>query len=98
MKLALLGALALAAVVVPAAVKAQTPPPTPAMTACLLIDDMTKERLDCFDKIIRPEPIQVLQPVTPKAVNECRYLKEQDARLKCYNRFVDVPAAKRKKS
>lgn len=86
-----LGVIALAAVAIPAAVKAQAP--SSAFSACLTIDDMTKERLDCFDKIIAPAPIQALQPVAPKSVNDCRYLKEQDARLKCYDRFVSAKPA-----
>jgi hypothetical protein len=65
--------------------------PTEALTKCLLIDDMTKDRLDCFDAIIRPEALQTLQQPAPRSIYDCRYLKEQDARLKCFNRFV-VPA------
>jgi len=60
---------------------------------CLFIEDMTKERLDCFDKLIRPEAIQVLQQAAPRTVNDCRYIKEQDARLKCFNRFVTAAAS-----
>jgi len=55
---------------------------------CTYIEDMTRERLDCFDKLIRPEAIQVLQQAAPKTVYDCRYIKEQDARLKCFNRFA----------
>jgi hypothetical protein len=63
---------------------AQTP--IQKMKDCLLIDDMTKERLDCYDAIIRPEP----RPSAKKAkiVSECRFFKEEDERLICYNGFV----------
>lgn len=60
---------------------------------CTFIEDMTRERLDCFDKLIRPEAIQVLQQAAPKVVNDCRYIREQDARLKCFNRFATQAAA-----
>ena len=60
---------------------------------CTFVEDMTRERLDCFDKLIRPEAIQVLQQAAPKTVYDCRYIKEQDARLKCFNRFATQPAA-----
>jgi len=83
--LALLAGIAFAA-------GAQAQPSSSAFAACLNIDDMTKERLDCFDKLIRPEVIQVLQPVTPKKIEDCRFLREQDARLRCFDRFVEAPA------
>ena len=67
--------------------------PQDALNKCLLIEDMTRERLDCYDKIVRPEAIQVLQQAAPKSVYDCRYIKEQDARLKCFNRFTQQAAA-----
>jgi hypothetical protein len=65
-------------------VAAQTPQAK--MKDCLLIDDATKERLDCFDAIIRPTP----NPNAKKAknVSECRFLKEEDERLNCFNGFT----------
>jgi hypothetical protein len=56
------------------------------MKDCLLIDDGYKERLDCYDAVIPPEP----KANAPKAktVAECRFLKEEDQRLSCYNSFV----------
>ena len=64
---------------------------------CLAIDDMTKERLDCFDAVVAPEP----KPAPPKArsIVECRFLKEEDARLLCYNGFLAprVPPSPRSK-
>ena len=70
---------------------AQVPPED--LRKCTFIEDMTRERLDCFDKLIRPEAIQVLQQAAPKTVNDCRYIREQDARLKCFNRFATQTAA-----
>jgi hypothetical protein len=60
--------------------------PTQKFSTCLSIEDMTKERLDCFDKLSRPE----VRTPAPKAKNilECRFLKEEDERLRCYTTFV----------
>ena len=54
---------------------------------CLLIEDGYKERLDCYDAVIPPDPKPNAKK--PKVVTECRSLKEQDERLHCYNSFVD---------
>ncbi len=51
---------------------------------CLDIDDGTKGRLDCYDAIIRPQPKQ--KPAT--TVMDCRFVKEEDARLECFNGFA----------
>jgi hypothetical protein len=63
--------------------------PNPKMKDCLLIEDMTKERLNCFDAMVKPEP----RPSAKKAktVSECRFFKEEDERLICYNGFVSPP-------
>ena len=57
------------------------------LQACLDIDDATKERLNCYDAIYAPQP----KPKAPaaKGVNDCRFLKEEDERLTCYNGFAD---------
>jgi hypothetical protein len=57
------------------------------LQACQDIDDATKERLNCYDAIFKPEP----KPKAPaaKGVNDCRFLKEEDERLTCYNDFAD---------
>ena len=57
------------------------------LQACLDIDDATKERLNCYDAIYAPQP----KPKAPKAkgVNDCRFLKEEDERLTCFNGFAD---------
>ena len=57
------------------------------LLACLEIDDGTKGRLDCDDAIFPPKP----NPKAPaaKAVSDCRFIKEEDERLTCYNEFAD---------
>ena len=57
------------------------------LQACLEIDDETKERLNCYDAVIAPAP----KPKAPKAkaVGECRFTKEEDERLTCFNGFVE---------
>jgi hypothetical protein len=63
------------------------------LRACLQIDDVTKERLDCYDAVVRPEPKE--KPAKPRTVQECRFLREEDERLVCFNGFVSrsKPAA-----
>jgi hypothetical protein len=60
------------------------------LQACQDIDDGTKGRLDCYDAVIPPAK----PPAKPKAgaaktVMECKFTKEEDERLACYNGFVD---------
>ncbi|HEY3892242.1 MAG TPA: hypothetical protein VGM00_09820 [Bradyrhizobium sp.] len=57
------------------------------LLACLEIDDGTKGRLECDDAIFPPRP----NPKAPaaKAVADCRFIKEEDERLTCYNGFAD---------
>jgi hypothetical protein len=79
----------------PAAGKKSEKPATPAkpqsvaqkLQACEDIDDGTKDRLACYDAIFKPEP--KAKPSNAKGVNECRFLKEEDERLNCYNGFAD---------
>ena len=65
----------------------QTQSPAQKMKDCLLIEDGYKERLECYDAVIKPEP----RPSPKKAtvVAECRFLKEEDQRLACFNGFVE---------
>ena len=63
-----------------------------ALKSCLDVEDQTKERLDCYDEKIKPEPKQVSAPA--KAVQDCRFLKEEDERLNCFNQFVNPPPKK----
>jgi len=57
------------------------------LQACLEIDDGTKERLICYDAIFPPKP----NPKAPaaKGVMDCRFIKEEDDRLTCYNGFAE---------
>ena len=57
------------------------------LQACLDIDDGTKERLTCYDEVIAPAP----KPKTIKAktVAECKFSKEEDERLACFNGFAE---------
>jgi hypothetical protein len=74
---------------------AAKPPSAPAklqslaakLQACLEIDDATKERLNCYDAIFPPKP----NPKAPaaKAVTDCRFSKEEDERLTCFNGFAE---------
>jgi hypothetical protein len=60
------------------------------LQACLEIDDGTKERLNCYDAIFPPTP----KPKAPaaKGVMDCRFVKEEDERLACFNGFaVKIP-------
>jgi hypothetical protein len=57
------------------------------LQACQDIDDATKERLNCYDTVYAPQP-KAKAPAA-KGVNECRFLKEEDERLTCYNGFAD---------
>jgi hypothetical protein len=68
---------------------AQAGPILDKLRTCLPIEDMTKERLDCYDAIVPPE-LKAKSP-TAKIVTDCRYLKEEDERLICFNRFVNQP-------
>jgi len=54
---------------------------------CLDLDDGTKGRLDCYDAIFAPKP----NPKAPeaKSVADCRFKKEQDERLACFNDFAE---------
>ncbi len=57
------------------------------LQTCLEVDDATKERLICYDAIFPPKP----NPKAPaaKAVMDCRFMKEEDERLTCFNGFAD---------
>ncbi|HLG82423.1 MAG TPA: hypothetical protein VKY22_15515 [Bradyrhizobium sp.] len=58
------------------------------LQACLEIDDGTKERLNCYDEVIKPEP-KATKTAAAKRVVDCKYSKEEDERLACYNGFVE---------
>jgi hypothetical protein len=60
------------------------------LQSCLEFKDMSKPRLDCYDAIVPPQNKPELVPT--KVVNDCRFLKDDDERLICFNRFVENPA------
>jgi hypothetical protein len=57
------------------------------LQACLEIDDGTKGRLECYDAVFPPKP----KPKAPaaKGVTDCRFIKEEDERLTCFNGFAE---------
>jgi hypothetical protein len=73
----------------PAHSKQHGPPKSMAekLLSCLEIDDETKDRLDCYDAIIAPKPKPKAAPAN--GVMDCRYIKEEDERLRCFNGFAD---------
>ena len=54
---------------------------------CLDIEDGTKERLNCYDAVIPPTPKP--KAGAAKGVMDCKFTKEEDERLTCYNGFVE---------
>jgi hypothetical protein len=69
------------------AAAAKPPSVAQKLQGCQEIDDGTKERLDCYDAIYVPQPKP--KKTAAKAVNDCRFVKEEDERLTCYNGFAD---------
>jgi hypothetical protein len=57
---------------------------------CLEFKDMTMPRLDCYDAIVRPRTKP--KPGPAEVVNDCRFLKDENERLICFNQFVEDPA------
>ncbi len=53
---------------------------------CLFIEDGYKDRLNCYDDILTPDPKP--KPPAAKLVADCRFIKEEDQRLACFNRFM----------
>jgi hypothetical protein len=73
-------------------IKSHNPPAKPQsiaarLQACLDIDDQTKERLNCYDAIFPVQP-KSMAPAA-KAVSDCRFSKEEDQRLTCFNGFAE---------
>ncbi|SDT56705.1 hypothetical protein [Bradyrhizobium canariense] len=46
---------------------------------CLTIEDGSKERLDCYNGIVPPDPKP--KPPVAKVVADCKFLKEEDERF-----------------
>ena len=64
------------------------------MQECLDVEDGTKGRLDCYDAIVSPQPKK--KPAAANGVMDCRFVKEEDARLECFNRFAErIPKSPR---
>jgi hypothetical protein len=57
------------------------------LQACLDIDDGTKGRLDCYDAVFPAKPNPKAKPA--QRVADCRFTKEEDERLACYNGFAE---------
>ena len=57
------------------------------LQACLEIDDATKGRLDCYDAVFPPKPNP--KAAAAKGVADCRFTKEEDERLTCFNGFAE---------
>jgi hypothetical protein len=57
------------------------------LQACLEIDDGTKGRLDCYDAVVPPKPNP--KAAVAKGFADCRFAKEEDQRLKCFNGFAE---------
>jgi hypothetical protein len=58
------------------------------LLACLEVDDETKDRLDCYDAAVPPKPPKAKAGAT-NGVMDCRSIKEEDERLKCFNGFAE---------
>ncbi|WP_025037109.1 hypothetical protein [Bradyrhizobium sp. DOA9] len=57
------------------------------LQSCLEIDDGTKDRLNCYDAVIPPSPKP--KPAKAKGYADCRFFKEEDERLTCFNGFAE---------
>ena len=57
------------------------------LQACLEVEDGTKGRLDCYDAIIAPKPNP--KAGAAKGFADCRFKKEEDERLACFNGFAE---------
>jgi hypothetical protein len=68
---------------------AQTETELDRLRVCLFIEDGSKQRLDCYDSVVAPDPKP--KPPVAKLVADCKFLKEEDKRLGCFNRFLELP-------
>jgi hypothetical protein len=59
------------------------------LQACLEIEDGSKGRLDCYDAVIAPKPKLKGKLAPAKGVADCRFVKEEDERLACFNGFAE---------
>jgi hypothetical protein len=70
----------------PVAIQDYAKIPLARFRACLAMEDGTKERLDCYDGIVPPEPKAA--HARAKIISECRFIREEDGRLQCFNSFL----------
>jgi len=57
---------------------------------CLKIEDLTMDRLNCYDAAVKPQPNPNPPPV--KGILDCRHIVDINERLGCYNGFaVQIP-------
>jgi hypothetical protein len=57
------------------------------LQGCLDLEDGTKDRLNCYDAIYPPKPNP--KAAAAKGVADCRFKKEEDDRLACFNDFAE---------
>jgi hypothetical protein len=62
------------------------------LQSCLELKDMTKQRLDCYDAILPPQQQPNPMPPRAKVVTDCRFSKDENERLICFNEFAEKPA------
>jgi hypothetical protein len=60
------------------------------LRSCLELKDMTKERLDCYDALLPPQPRPM--PLPAKVVTDCRFSKDENERVICFNQFAEKSA------
>jgi hypothetical protein len=58
------------------------------LQACLDVDDGTKDRLNCYDAVIKPKPNPKAK-APAKSVTECGAFKDEEERLGCFNGFAE---------
>jgi flagellar motility protein MotE (MotC chaperone) len=57
---------------------------------CLKIEDLTMDRLNCYDAAVKPQPDPNPPPV--KGILDCRHIVDINDRLACFNGFaVQIP-------
>ncbi|MCV9937697.1 type VI secretion protein [Boseaceae bacterium BT-24-1] len=54
--------------------------------ACGAREPGTKERLDCYDALMPPAP--KAKPSTATKMEDCRFKREEDERLACFDFFM----------
>jgi hypothetical protein len=62
------------------------------LRSCLELKDMTKQRLDCYDAVLPPQQQPNPMPLPAKVVTDCRFSKDENERLICFNQFAEQPA------